>query len=222
MNPVTKIVFIRKILSYVLKFNESEIGQLELYLGIDDNWDETIIDYSNLSWNWGQAAGYNGIKSSFLWEMIAKQKDSEWFGKYWNKEVKYGCVVWHLAVQNIMSNKFWEMIVEKNEDAIFKFWNQKNEFGATVWDRAVRDNYHEGIRSEIFWEYIAQKPDSFFEKYWNQKGKDTFFQSRSKRKIDIKALNKRISEMPQNKTQEQQHFDFGTHKLSINFQIITK
>jgi hypothetical protein len=80
----------------------------------------------------------------------------------WNKKDLYGETVWHYAIEDIVSNKFWEVISQKDDDFFKKFWNIPNKKGNTAWHYAVEE-----ISSKKFWEVIAQKDDQWFEKFWN-------------------------------------------------------
>jgi ankyrin repeat protein len=62
--------------------------------------------------------------------------------------------VWHWAVMHIKSEKFWEVIAQKDDSFFEKYWNISNRYGDTVLHYAVK-----GIKSENFWEIIAQKND---------------------------------------------------------------
>jgi hypothetical protein len=179
MNPITKNIFIKKIVEYSILEEPKEIPkQIKTYLNVNDNWAETVTNY--LDFDWSEKQDQYGdtfwhymavnIRSKKFWREIAKKDDD--FFKSWNLQAHFGGeTVWHLAVKYIKLNEFWELISQK-PDSFFQSWDLRDDNGDNVWNKAIGSS---GITSEKFWENIASKKDiELFRSWSHQEKKEEF------------------------------------------------
>jgi hypothetical protein len=165
MNPLTRIIFIKKIIEYTLPVEKNEIAiskQLDILFCVNLDWCETVGDYLDDIWNqkdiYGNTVWHHAIRridSELFWNIVALQSD-EWFEKRWDQTNIWKKTVWHYATKRIRSDKFWEIIANKPKDWFDKFWNQVDFSYHTVCDYAI-----ENIESEKFWEITRNKLDLF-------------------------------------------------------------
>jgi hypothetical protein len=130
-NPATKIIFIQRIIKYSLPNDAPNVPkQLNTYLEVNNDWEKTIIDYPSYF--------------DYVWDLEDKNRNS----------------IWHYATKYIKSDKFWEMIAQKDDD-YFQSWKKisyllfEKSLGR-VWVNAIKN-----IKSNIFWETIIQKDNAF-------------------------------------------------------------